>query len=126
MNPHCLNPTSIPVRSGRVFEKSSFVYFLQSVEVWEREPKVTIRPAACQVVPEVSLSFSRSSTFCPRSARWKAVEAPMIPPPMTTVSTDLGRGGRGEEEERKRAKEEEDEDRRRVEWKREEVIEVSE
>ena len=38
------------------------MYLRISVEVSDVDPNVTIRPAACQVVPEVSRSRSSSST----------------------------------------------------------------
>src|SRR5690348_7975183 len=49
------------------------------------------RPAACQVVPHVSLPCSTSSTsFSPRSARWYAVEQPAMPPPTITMRAERG------------------------------------
>ena len=61
MNPTCLNPVASPVSaSSRPYR--SRVYWRIWVEVSEVEPKVTISPAACQVVPEVSRSRSSSTT----------------------------------------------------------------
>src|SRR5260370_35648651 len=43
-------------------------------------------PAACQVVPQVSLPCSsRTTSVQPSLARWYAVLAPAIPPPTTTT-----------------------------------------
>ena len=45
-----------------------------------------MRPAACQVVPLVSLCFSSSNTsFHPRFARLYAMLQPITPPPTTTT-----------------------------------------
>jgi hypothetical protein len=53
------------------------------VDVEERLPKVTIKPAACHVVPDVSLSRSNSNTSStPRFAKWYATLVPIIPPPV--------------------------------------------
>ena len=51
-----------------------------------------IRPAACHVVPLVSVFCSSTTTLCPCFASCHAAEAPTIPPPTTTVSTDDGGG----------------------------------
>src|SRR3954468_24957793 len=49
------------------------------------------RPAACHVVPHVSLPCSSSSTSCsPSAARWYAVEQPAMPPPTTTMRACVG------------------------------------
>ena len=70
MKPTGLKPVDWPVSaSSRAYR--SRVYWRISVEVYEVEPKVTISPAACQVVPEVRRSRSSSSTsFQPMWARW--------------------------------------------------------
>lgn len=47
---------------------------------------MTMRPAACHVVPLVREDFSSRITDWPSDARWKAVEQPMMPPPMITAS----------------------------------------
>ena len=65
MNPTGLKPVASPV-SASSREYRSRVYVRISVEVSDVEPKVTISPAACQVVPLVSRSRSRSSTSSPR------------------------------------------------------------
>src|SRR4029079_10964022 len=50
-------------------------------------------PAACQVVPHVSLPCSTSSTsLSPRRARWYAVEQPAMPPPTITMREERGSG----------------------------------
>ena len=50
-------------------------------------------PAACHVVPDVSFLRSRRTTsFQPRSVRWKATLAPTMPPPMTTTRAWVGKG----------------------------------
>ena len=54
-------PVARPVSASSRPYRSS-VYRRISVDVSEVEPKVTMRPAACHVVPEVSLSRSRSTT----------------------------------------------------------------
>ena len=47
------------------------MYLRISVDVSDVEPNVTMSPAACQVVPEVSRSRSSSTTsFQPMWARW--------------------------------------------------------
>ena len=67
-----------------------------SVEVSDSEPKVTMSPAACHVVPDVSWSRSSSTTsFTPLCARWYATDVPMIPPPITTTRASDGIGGGG-------------------------------
>ena len=70
MKPTCFSPVASPVSaSSRAYR--SRVYLRISVDVSEVEPKVTISPAACQVVPEVSRSRSSSTTsVTPRCARW--------------------------------------------------------
>src|SRR5437899_5293606 len=51
-----------------------------SVENWTRMP-----PAALLVVPEPTVSRSRTKTSrSPRRARWEAIEQPTTPPPMMT------------------------------------------
>ena len=70
MKPTGLNPVACPV-SASSFAYRSREYLRISVEVPEVEPKVTIRPAACQVVPEVRRSrSSRTTSFQPMWARW--------------------------------------------------------
>jgi len=65
--------------------------FRINVEVLERLPKVLINPAACQVVPDVNLSLSNSTTSStPNFAKWYATDVPMIPPPTTTTFAFLG------------------------------------
>ena len=59
MKPQGLKPVDMPVSEGRISEYSCFVYFRKEVDVWLRLPKVTIRPAACHVVPEVRRDCSR-------------------------------------------------------------------
>ena len=50
------------------------------------------RPAACQVVPQVSFPCSRTRTsVSPSAARWYAVEQPAMPPPTITMRAWLGR-----------------------------------
>ncbi len=47
------------------------MYLRSSVEVSEVDPKVTMRPAACHVVPDVSWSRSiRTTSFHPMWAKW--------------------------------------------------------
>ena len=53
MNPTGMKPVDMPVSSSRTCEYSSLEYFRISVDVSESEPNVTIRPAACHVVPDV-------------------------------------------------------------------------
>ena len=56
--------------------------------VGELRPHAAGRAA---VEPEASASRSTSSTSgTPASARWKAMLAPMTPPPMTTTGADAG------------------------------------
>ena len=63
-------PVAWPV-SASSREYRSLVYIRSSVEVCEVEPNVTIRPAACHVVPEVSRSRSSSTVSVqPSWARW--------------------------------------------------------
>ena len=85
MKPTGLKPVAKPVSaSSRVYR--SRVYLRSSVEVSEVEPNVTIRPAACQVVPDVSWSRSSSTVSVhPRWPRWYAIDVPMMPPPITTT-----------------------------------------
>ena len=91
MKPTGENPVAMPVSPGRMLRYSSFVYLRISVDVSDRDPKVTISPAACHVVPLVSVSRSRRTTFRhPSFARWYAVDVPMIPPPTTTTSASAG------------------------------------
>jgi len=52
-NPTGMKPVDMPVSSSRTCEYSSLEYFRISVDVSESEPNVTIRPAACHVVPDV-------------------------------------------------------------------------
>ena len=54
MKPTGIKPVDCPVSSSRMVLYSSFVYFRMSVDVSDKDPKVTIRPAACHVVPAVS------------------------------------------------------------------------
>jgi hypothetical protein len=57
--------------SASSLEYKARVYLRHSVEVSEVEPKQTMSPAACQVVPEVSWCFSSSTTSLFQwSARW--------------------------------------------------------
>ena len=69
MKPTGLNPVACPVSaSSRAY--SARVYLRISVDVSDVEPNVTISPAACQVVPEVRRSRSRTTTsFQPMWAR---------------------------------------------------------
>src|SRR4029077_5911840 len=91
MKPICASPVDWPVSASRRAYRAR-EYLRISVEVSEVEPKVTMRPAACQVVPEVSRSRSSSTMSCqPMSARWYATEVPMMPPPMTTTRARAGR-----------------------------------
>jgi len=63
----------------------SIVYFCRR-EMLASPLKVCMPPAACQVDPEVSSLFSRSSTSLqPILARWYNTLAPTTPPPMTTA-----------------------------------------
>ena len=49
-------------------------------------------PAALQVEPDPSSSFSTSTTSrTPDAARWYAALSPMTPPPITTTSARDGR-----------------------------------
>src|ERR1700716_241986 len=85
MKPIGANPVAWPVSASRRLKRAR-EYLRISVEVSEVEPKVTMRPAACQVVPEVSRSrSSRTMSFQPIRARWYATEVPMTPPPTTTT-----------------------------------------
>jgi len=69
MNPIGAKPVAWPVSASRRLYKSR-VYLRISVEVSEVDPKVTINPAACQVVPEVRRSRSRRTmSFQPINAR---------------------------------------------------------
>ena len=73
MNPSCLNPVDCPVSASRRAYRSR-VYLRISVDVSEVEPKVTISPAACQVVPggqAVALEQDHV-VLSPSSARWYA------------------------------------------------------
>src|ERR1700704_47263 len=90
MKPIGANPVAWPVSASRRLKRAR-EYLRISVEVSEVEPKVTIRPAACQVVPEVSRSrSSRTTSFQPIRARWYATEVPMTPPPTTTTRACAG------------------------------------
>src|SRR5690606_23329432 len=61
------------------------------VEVSLSDPKVTMSPAACQVVPDVRRSRSSKTTSVqPISARWYATEHPITPPPTTTTCARSG------------------------------------
>src|SRR5688572_24849643 len=63
-----------------------------SSENWARTP-----PAALQVEPEPSSSLSTTTTSrTPASARWKATDVPITPPPMTTTSAWLGSSAESE------------------------------
>src|SRR5215469_7989339 len=91
MKPMRDRPVDWPV-SDSSREYRSREYLRISVEVSEVDPKVTMRPAACQVVPEVRRSRSSSTTsFHPMAARWYATEVPMIPPPTTTARASDGK-----------------------------------
>ena len=69
MEPCCLKPVACPVSASRVFS-SSEVYFASSVSVRVARSWGT-RPAACQVVPQVSCRRSSSTTsVMPSLARW--------------------------------------------------------
>ena len=52
------------------------------------------RPSRSSPAPSIPRS-SRSTSRAPASARWKAIDAPITPPPMTTAEADLGRSGIG-------------------------------
>src|SRR3954451_23528398 len=53
-----------------------------------------MRPAACQVVPDVRRSRSSSTTSRqPRCPRWYATDAPITPPPTTTTRARDGTTG---------------------------------
>ena len=70
MKPTGLNPVESPVSSSRRAYRSR-VYTRMAVDVSDVEPNVTINPAECQVVPDVSWSRSSSSTSVqPAWARW--------------------------------------------------------
>ena len=70
MKPTGLKPVESPVSSSSR-SYSARVYLRISVVVSEVEPNVTMSPAACQVVPEVSRSRSSSTmSFHPSFARW--------------------------------------------------------
>ena len=61
---------SIARSRPRAASYRSQVYLRISVEVSDSDPNVTISPAACQVVPDVNLSRSRTTTSVqPMSAR---------------------------------------------------------
>ena len=47
--------------------------------------KQAIHLADRAVMPEQTVPRSSTSTSVPRSARWKAIEQPMTPPPTTTT-----------------------------------------
>jgi len=64
------------------------------VDVDDNDPKVLISPAACHVVPDVSVCFSRSMTSStPSLDRWYAMDVPMIPPPMIQTLVFVGSAG---------------------------------
>ena len=67
--PHCFQPVARPVSASSV-AYSSMPYLL--IRVMVRFGRIwPIRPAACQVVPQVSWPCSSSSTsFSPSAARW--------------------------------------------------------
>ncbi len=68
------------------------MYIRIRVDVSDVEPNVTINPAACHVVPDVSRSRSSSTTSAhPWWARWYATEVPMTPAPTTTTRARCGR-----------------------------------
>src|SRR3954465_10644232 len=93
MKPTGLKPVAWPVSASRRLY-SFAVYLRISVDVSDVEPNVTMRPAACQGVPEVRRSrSSRTTSFPPRSARGYATEQPIIPPPITTTRACLGSVG---------------------------------
>ena len=65
-------------------------YFLSFV-ITEDAPNCPTKPAACQVVPEVSWSLSNKTTsFQPNFDKWYAQEQPATPPPITTTFVFLG------------------------------------
>ena len=70
MKPTGLKPVASPVSaSSRAYR--SRVYLRSSVDVSDVDPNVTISPAACHVVPEVSWSRSTSTVSVqPRCPRW--------------------------------------------------------
>src|SRR5690349_24942950 len=91
MNPIGLNPVASPVSSSRRAYRSR-VYLRISVDVSEVDPNVTIRPAACHVVPDVNRSrSSRTTSAQPSLARWYATEVPMIPPPIRSEERRVGK-----------------------------------
>jgi hypothetical protein len=52
---HISPPVAVaPTKVCLAYLYSSFVYFRKEVEVSDDDPKVTMRPAACHVVPQVS------------------------------------------------------------------------
>lgn len=70
-NPTGMKPVDMPVSSSSTCEYSSLEYLRISVEVSESDPNVTMRPAACHVVPDVIWSRSSSTTSVqPSFARW--------------------------------------------------------
>ena len=70
MKPTGLNPVASPVSaSSRAYR--SRVYLRISVEVSDVEPKVTISPAACHVVPRGEpVALEQQDVLQPRWARW--------------------------------------------------------
>jgi hypothetical protein len=54
--------------------------------------KQAVHLADRAVMPRADLPRSSTSTSVPRSARWKAIEQPMTPPPTTTTVAPVGMG----------------------------------
>ena len=50
-----------------------------------RTSKQAVHLADRAVMPEQTVPRSSTSTSVPRSARWKAIEQPITPPPTTTT-----------------------------------------
>jgi hypothetical protein len=87
--PVSTNPVEKPVSSSSVRKVSMLRWTIARVP-HVRRAWVT-RPAACHVVPEVSVFCSRSTTSLqPRLARWYAVLAPITPPPTMTTWARVG------------------------------------
>jgi hypothetical protein len=87
--PGPLDPVAKPVSSSSVWKTRRLRRTISRVPyvglAW------VIRPAACQVVPEVSRLRSSSTTSVqPRLARWYAVLQPATPPPTMTTRALAG------------------------------------
>src|SRR5262245_34805618 len=82
--PRLIHPVAWPVSASRL-ENRAIEYLMSSVRL-RVERSARTWAAECHVVPEVNLLRStRMASEIPSLARWKSVEQPITPPPMTTT-----------------------------------------